>query len=47
VAGRGIGLAVVREIVTAHGGTVMAASGSAGGAVFTIQLPRQDRPRAA
>jgi two-component system sensor histidine kinase BaeS len=42
VTGRGIGLAVVREIVTAHGGTVTAAVGPAGGAVFTIRLPHQD-----
>lgn len=43
VAGRGIGLAVVREIVTAHGGTVTAASGPQGGAVFTIWLPQHVR----
>ena len=39
VAGSGIGLAVVRELVTAHGGTVEATSGPAGGATFTIRLP--------
>ncbi|RSM68048.1 sensor histidine kinase [Actinoplanes sp. ATCC 53533] len=39
VAGSGIGLAVVRELVTAHGGTVTAASPTGGGTTITIQLP--------
>ena len=39
VAGSGIGLAVVRELVTAHGGTVSAASPAGGGTTITIQLP--------
>jgi len=39
VAGTGIGLAVVRELVTAHGGTVSAASPTGGGTTVTIQLP--------
>jgi two-component system sensor histidine kinase BaeS len=45
VAGSGIGLAVVRELVTAHGGTVSAASPADGGTTITIQLPlaRSDR----
>lgn len=38
VAGTGIGLAVVRELVAAHGGTVTATSG-ADGTTFTISLP--------
>ncbi|MFS8102511.1 HAMP domain-containing histidine kinase [Lentzea alba] len=38
VAGTGIGLAVVRELVAAHGGTVTATS-SAEGTAFTISLP--------
>lgn len=37
--GSGIGLAVVRELVTAHGGTVGATSPPSGGATFTIRLP--------
>ena len=38
--GSGIGLAVVRELVSAHGGTVTATS-APGGATFTIRLPLQ------
>lgn len=39
VAGSGIGLAVVRELVTAHGGTIDVDSPAVCGATFTIQLP--------
>jgi two-component system sensor histidine kinase BaeS len=39
VAGSGIGLAVVRELVTAHGGTVDAVSDGFTGTVFTIRIP--------
>ncbi|WP_207481830.1 hybrid sensor histidine kinase/response regulator [Arenibaculum pallidiluteum] len=37
--GTGIGLAVCRGIVLAHGGTITAESGSDGGAIFTVRLP--------
>lgn len=39
VAGSGIGLAVVRELVTAHGGTVTASSPRRAGTAVTIRLP--------
>ena len=37
--GSGLGLAIVRAIVLKHGGSVAAANGATGGAVFTIRLP--------
>ena len=38
-AGSGIGLAVVRELVAAHGGTVVASSDGATGTTMTVSLP--------
>jgi signal transduction histidine kinase len=38
--GLGLGLTIVRGLVTLHGGTVQAVSGRAGGTVFTVLLPR-------
>jgi two-component system OmpR family sensor kinase len=37
--GAGLGLAIVREIVHAHRGTVAASNAADGGAVFTVRLP--------
>jgi signal transduction histidine kinase len=38
--GTGLGLGIVREVVRAHGGEIHAANQPAGGAIFTIDLPR-------
>jgi PAS domain S-box-containing protein len=38
--GAGLGLAIVRGIVEAHGGTVRAANAAGGGAVFTFVIPK-------
>jgi two-component system sensor histidine kinase BaeS len=40
-AGSGIGLAVVRELVVAHGGTVEARSNGRSGTTFVLSLPRE------
>ena len=42
--GTGLGLAVVREIVQAHGGTVVAEEGAAGGARLVVRLPVHPQP---
>lgn len=44
VAGSGIGLAVVRELVAAHGGCVTAESPVNGGTTITIRLPLAGHP---
>ncbi len=45
--GAGLGLAVVRAIVTAHGGHVSATRRAGGGARFVLELPAGDTPPAA
>jgi len=44
--GSGLGLALVREIVDAHGGSIEVGEGPDGGARFTVTLPRSAAPPA-
>jgi signal transduction histidine kinase len=44
--GMGMGLAISRSIIEAHGGRVRARSRSGGGSVFSFVLPATDRPGA-
>ncbi len=44
VAGVGLGLAICRAIVEAHGGSIRGETRAGGGARFTIQLPRLEPP---
>ena len=44
--GTGLGLAISREIVHAHGGTIVAANHPERGAVFTARLPIRSVPQA-
>ncbi|MFC9114564.1 MULTISPECIES: sensor histidine kinase [Streptomyces] len=45
--GRGLGLALVRQAVARHGGTLSVATGEEGGAVFDVRIPLRDARRAA
>jgi len=42
--GVGLGLAICKAVVQAHGGDITAASAERGGAEFTVTLPRRDEP---
>jgi len=44
--GLGMGLAIVRSIVEAHGGKITAGNAEGGGARFEIELPASAKPRA-
>jgi len=43
--GVGLGLAICRAIVEAHGGTIRGETRAGGGARFIIELPRGEPPR--
>ena len=42
--GAGLGLAICRGIVEAHGGTIIASNRSGGGSIFTVRLPLEGPP---
>lgn len=44
--GSGLGLWIAQQIVTAHGGSIQAQNGAAGGAVFVVALPLERAPMA-
>jgi sensor histidine kinase regulating citrate/malate metabolism len=44
--GRGIGLALVRLVTAQHGGTVIVTDAPAGGARFTVEIPRSETAHA-
>lgn len=44
VEGFGLGLAVVRQVVEAYGGTLELGSGEAGGARVVVTLPAAQKP---
>ncbi|GAA3137062.1 hypothetical protein GCM10010466_29860 [Planomonospora alba] len=46
IEGTGLGLAVTKAVVQAHGGTVTAAPRAGGGTVFTVRLPAEPPGRA-
>lgn len=45
--GVGLGLAICKAVVSAHGGEIAAANAVGGGAEFTVTLPRRDPPEPA
>jgi len=42
--GVGLGLAIAKTIVEAHGGRIVASNAADGGAEFTVTLPRRTPP---
>jgi two-component system sensor histidine kinase KdpD len=42
--GVGLGLAICKAVVDAHGGEIAAANAPGGGAEFTVTLPRRPPP---